>query len=90
LPTFVVSKQVCWLLSGDGRDRQTLSESTIGSPFQEVSNFVAALRFLSVQPAVEVVLAQLLERRPLVVDPGQQFAFAQRCARSAAGRCGDR
>jgi hypothetical protein len=49
------------------------SEATIGSPFQEVADSVAALRFRLVQPAIEIVLAQLLERHSLLVDPGEQL-----------------
>jgi hypothetical protein len=45
----------------------------IGRPCQEVADSVAALRVGLGQPAIEIVLAQLLERDCLLVDPGEQL-----------------
>jgi hypothetical protein len=73
LPAFVVAEQIRWLPSRDRCDSKTSGEATLGSPFQEVADSVAALRFLLVQPAIEIVLAQLLERHSLLVDPGVQL-----------------
>ena len=73
MPAFVVAEQIRWLLSRDHCDSKTSGEATIGSPFQKVADSVAALRFLLVQPAIEIVLAQLLEGDSLLVDPGEQL-----------------
>ena len=77
MPAFVIAEQIRWLLSRDHCDSKTSGEVTIGSPFQEVADSVVALRFLLVQPAIEIVLAQLLERDSLLVDPGEQLKGAQ-------------
>jgi hypothetical protein len=73
LPAFVVAELIRWLLSWDHCDSKTSGEATIGRPLQEVADSVAALRFLLVEPAIEIVLAQLLERHSLLVDPGEQI-----------------
>ena len=59
LPAFVIAEQVRWLLARDGRDGELAGETAVSGPVQEVADTVAALGAFLVEPAVDVVLAQL-------------------------------
>ncbi len=87
LPAVVVAEQVRRLLARDERDGELAGEPAASGPCQEVADAVAALGVLLVQPAVDVVLAQLLQPDFLLVEPGQQLQGNQDpAAQVTAGR----
>ncbi len=73
LPAFIVAEEVRWLLARDERDGELTGEAAVSGPCQEVADAVAALGVFLVEPAVDVVLAQVLQGDCLVVGPGQQI-----------------
>src|SRR5438128_4433730 len=72
LPALVILEQVCRFLARDGRDGELTAETTGRCPVQEVADAVAALGAFLVEPAVQVVLAELPEFGSLGVDPAQK------------------
>lgn len=71
VPSLVVVEEVGGFLAWDGSDGESAAESSVCGPLQEVADPVAALGLLLVEPAVEVVLAELGQSGFLLVDPGQ-------------------
>jgi hypothetical protein len=69
LPAVVVVEQLGWLLAWDGGHDELSGEAALVGPFEEVAGQLSALGVRFAEPAVEVVLPQVVQRDLMVVEP---------------------